>query len=134
MLEQRGGTPFDALPFFPLGPGGDDGAGGEAFFSQMGNALGERRAYRVLPFVDSAIARDFRLGSDTWTAGDLSFSIYSPVRSVPDPSAASANEYELEQAILPAVVAELTVDNTSSSSIRCCAPPRTRTPPATTPG
>ena len=111
MLEQRGGTTFDALPFFPLGPGGDDGSGGDAFFSQMGNTLGERRSYRVLPFADSAISRDFRLGSDTWVAGDLSFAIYSPVRSVPDPAAASANEFQLEQALLPAVVAELTVDN-----------------------
>ena len=79
----------------------------------MGNALGERRAYRVLPFADDAVSRDFRLGSDTWTAGDLSFAIYSPVRSVPDPSVTTANEFELEQALLPAVVAELTVDNSA---------------------
>jgi hypothetical protein len=118
MLEQRGGTTFDALPFFPLAPGGDDGSGGDAFFSQMGNTLGERHAYRVLPFDDADVARVFRAGSDTWQAGDLTFSIYSPVREVPDPTAASANEHELEQALVPAVIMELVVDNTGSDRPR----------------
>jgi hypothetical protein len=62
------------------------------------------------------ITRDFRLGTDTWTAGDLTFRILSQVRSVPDPETASAAE--LKAVLLPAVFVEIEVDNTNSLQSR----------------
>lgn len=64
---------------------------------------------QVVPFARDAIRREFRLGSDTWKAGDLTFRILSPVRGIPDPATAAVEE--LKRALLPAVLVELTVDN-----------------------
>lgn len=70
----------------------------------------------LLPADPDAIERDFRLGSDTWTCGDLSLSLYSPVRSVPDPD--TAGDDELKEVLVPAVLAELVIDNTRGKSVR----------------
>jgi len=71
---------------------------------------------RVVPFPRDRIDRDFRLATDTWRAGDLTFTLYSPVLPVPDP--ATAGEEELKRALVPAVLAELTVDNTRGHRTR----------------
>ncbi|OMF21157.1 beta-xylosidase [Paenibacillus sp. FSL H8-0548] len=68
------------------------------------------------PLPQEAIQRDFRLTTDTWQAGDLSFRIITQVRSVPDPAIAS--EAELKDTLIPAVFAELTVDNRRSDQKR----------------
>ncbi|TES45898.1 beta-xylosidase [Halalkalibacterium halodurans] len=70
----------------------------------------------LFPFGKDEIMRDFNAGTDTWKAGDLKFTIYSPVQSVPDPSKAS--EEELKAAIVPAVLAELTIDNSRGKEQR----------------
>ena len=57
-----------------------------------------------------------KLATDTWDAPDFSFSIYSPIRAVPDPKNASGDE--LKSVVVPAVVCELTVDNTKSQIAR----------------
>ena len=67
-------------------------------------------------FKTASIKREFNLGTDTWKAGDLTFTIYNPVLPVPDPE--NADESELKKALLPAVFVELTVDNTKGSSVR----------------
>ena len=56
-----------------------------------------------------AIERDFGLACDAWSAGDLAFSLYSPVGDVPDP--AQGDSEALRLAVTPTVWAELTVDN-----------------------
>jgi len=74
---------------------------------------------RILPFETATITRDFHVATDTWSRGDLSFTLYSPVVSIPDPATAS-NE-ELRVVLVPAVFAELTVDNTHGTrSRRAC--------------
>jgi xylan 1,4-beta-xylosidase len=70
----------------------------------------------IFPFQQDKVKRDFHVSTDTWQAGDLTFTIYSPVQSVPDPAAAS--DEELEFSLLPAVIAELTVDNTKGMQSR----------------
>lgn len=67
----------------------------------------------LIPFSKEEIERDFRLATDTWRAGDLTFTIYSPVQTVPDPSKASPEE--LKRALVPAVLVEISVDNTKGS-------------------
>ncbi|MFC1518573.1 glycoside hydrolase family 52 protein [Pseudomonadota bacterium] len=67
-------------------------------------------------FLKEDIERDYQLTTDTWSAGDLTFSIISPVQSVPNPDTATVSE--LQNALLPAVFVELTVDNTKSQKPR----------------
>jgi len=115
LLDSRDGTSLQALPFFPIA---DSTGTNEAFFSQMGNALGERVSSRVVAFADEEISRRLSAGTDTWSAGDLSFRIYSPVREVPDPNSAAGNDAKLQAALVPAVLVELTVDNSMSDRER----------------
>ena len=114
MLDAADGSHLDALPFYPI----DNGNGDTGFFSQMGNALGDRVSSAVKAFPDKAIKRTLRLGTDTWTAGDLTFRIYSPVTSVPDPSAAHASDAALQRAVAPCVLVEATVDNSVGTRAR----------------
>jgi hypothetical protein len=46
----------------------------------------------------------------------MTFKVYSPVKSVPDPSNATADE--LKEALLPAVFAKITIDNTGCNKTR----------------
>ena len=114
MLDAADGSHLDALPFYPI----DSDAGDTGFFSQMGNALGDRVSSAVKAFPDKAIKRTLRTGTDTWTAGDLTFRILSPVTSVPDPSAAHASDAELRRAVVPCVLVEATVDNSAGAKPR----------------
>jgi hypothetical protein len=115
MLESADGKSLQSLPFFPL----EAAQGGNpAFYSQLGNELGDRRSSRVEIFSDETIQRKLCLGSDTWTAGDLTFRILTPARSVPDPLASRVDQEELRLAVLPAVLVEVIVDCTASSRAR----------------
>jgi hypothetical protein len=108
-LETREGGTFQALPFF-----GSSDAGEEErlrYEVELANqALPEWQSARIIPFAAEAVRRDFHAATDTWVAGDLTFTIYSPVRPIPDPETAS--DADLMAAIVPSVLAELTVDNT----------------------
>ncbi|WEG11309.1 glycoside hydrolase family 52 protein [Pullulanibacillus sp. KACC 23026] len=70
----------------------------------------------IFPFNQENVERKFQLGTDTWAAGDLSFTIYSQAVSVPEPKSAQSDELKL--AIVPAVIAELTIDNTEGQRPR----------------
>ncbi len=110
-LESHEKGVFDALPFFK-------------------EAEDEARRYDVeapedhqpvadavmRPFARDAVHRRLDLATDTWTAGDLTFRIFSPVRTVPDPGFAKAEQ--VKQAICPAVLVEMEVDNTAGSAPR----------------
>lgn len=100
-LESASGKAFEALPFFV-------------------QAESEARRYEITeetsaagpelrPFALNKVRREFGACCDTWAAGDLSFSIYSPFKQVPDP--AKASKSAMAAAIVPAVFARLTVDN-----------------------
>jgi hypothetical protein len=99
--ERRDGRGYEALPFFASSA---DSA--RRYDVEAGPPT---KQGKVRSFPAARIRRDFSLGSDTWTAGDLAFSIYSAPKSVPDPSASSAAS--LRRALVPAVFAELTLDN-----------------------
>lgn len=73
-----------------------------------------RRA--AFPFADGQISRSTGMATDTWSAGDLTMTVFNPVRPIPDPETAS--DEELRLAIVPAVIVELTVDNRSGTAAR----------------
>lgn len=71
---------------------------------------------KIQKFERSGIQRELNIGSDIWKAGDLTFSIYSPVQSIPDPETAS--NVELKKVLLPAVFVEIKIDNTHCNKPR----------------
>ncbi|RYG26764.1 beta-xylosidase [bacterium] len=74
------------------------------------------RAAALQPFTESSISRTLGASVDEWRAGDLTFRIVSPVRSVPDPETGSGAD--LKKALAPAVSVELTVDNRQGKNPR----------------
>ncbi|WP_379127533.1 glycoside hydrolase family 52 protein [Paenibacillus sp. sgz500958] len=110
-LERHDGQGYDTLPFHEQA--GDD----ESKRYDIENPDPNPDKPRILhPFAKEEITRDFRLATDSWSAGDLTFRILSPVRSVPDPELASADE--LKDVLLPAVLVEIEVDNRTSNAAR----------------
>lgn len=108
--ESADGTRFEALPFFT--PAADDR---RRFASEeaVARQAGERE---LVAFPDRAITRQMTAGADTWRAGDVSFTLRSPTGPLPDPDTAAPEE--LKTAFLPAVFAELTLDNTGGTRPR----------------
>jgi len=129
-VQSRDGKKYEALPFFEAVEDASARYDVEKF-DEKGKEAGTEVAEGVVipqttvsapprsvivPFQDSAITRTFTAGTDTWQAGDLTFRLYSPVRSVPEPG--KSDEAELKAAIIPAVFAELTIDNTAGEQER----------------
>ncbi|MCX7049193.1 MAG: beta-xylosidase [Candidatus Sumerlaeota bacterium] len=121
-LESHETGIFEALPFSERM--GDE----RARFEVEAERADQERKARIVPFAREAIRREFRVATDAWIAGDLTFRVISPVHPIPDPEAtasaavvetsataaaamAAADEEELKRALLPAVLAEATVDN-----------------------
>ncbi len=100
---------FEALPFFA-------GESDERKRYDVEKADEEENGARVVAFERDAISREFGVSTDTWKAGDMIFRVYSPVKAVPDPASAVAED--LRAALVPAVLAELTLDNTRGSRPR----------------
>ncbi|MDQ8736494.1 glycoside hydrolase family 52 protein [Paenibacillus sp. LHD-38] len=101
---------YEALPFF------ESAEDESKRYDIEGSQHLKLKPQIIKPFAKEAIQRDFRLGTDTWQAGDLTFTIYTQAQPVPDP--ATATDEELKLALMPAVLAELTIDNTRGDSSR----------------
>ena len=97
----RGTEDMHALPFF-RGAGNPD-------FSDFATDAATAPRNRRLQLEDPK--RNYQRSVDTWTAGDFSFAIYTPVTPLPDPEA--LGEAALAPALLPAVSARLTLINSS---------------------
>ena len=97
----RGTEDMHALPFFR-------GAGVADFSDFATDAATPPRNQRLLL---TDLERNYQRSVDTWTAGDFSFAIYTPVTPLPDPDA--LGEAALASALLPAVSARLTLTNSS---------------------
>ncbi|MBO2943491.1 beta-xylosidase [Paenibacillus sp. F411] len=110
LLEDAAGAVYCGLPFFEAG---ED----ESKRYSSEHSPDEPKSQRLLQRYDQEeIQRSFSVGSDVWRAGDLTFSIYSQMSPVPDPE--KAGEEELRMVLVPAVIAEVTVDNTQGTQPR----------------
>ncbi len=116
--DAPGSGSYQALPF--IGGKSDD-----AERYEVDNAPAEpdsaTKRGRTREFERDEVQRDFSLVRDTWRAGDLTFTIHSPVGALPDPAdcpPGSAQETLLRQLLLPAVLVEFTVDNTAGDTAR----------------
>ncbi len=108
-IQDRDGDGFHALPFF---------TGGESHEEDFDveHLSGFGRPNKVVHFADSEIERTMGASIDEWRAGDMVFRLISPVRSVPDPETASAED--LKATITPSILAELTIDNREGTTSR----------------
>jgi len=102
---------FEAFPFF-----GEANHLQEQFVLESQGDVLEQATFSSIPV--EKIERRFGTCSDTWKSGGLEFSIYSPVWPIPDPE--SADPEELKKVLIPAVFAELTLDNRQGSKDRRC--------------
>ena len=107
-LERADGKGFDTLPFHE-----NKGEDESKRYDIENPDPNQDKPSILFPFQEEEISRDFRVATDSWSAGDLTFRILSPVRSVPDPETTPAEE--LKDILLPAVLVEIEVDNTSST-------------------
>ncbi len=102
-LESKRKNVFEAFPFSAATA--DD----KARYDIEKDSPKEGSSTKIIPFDQKKIRRDFKAASDTWVAGDLTFRIYSPFKTIPDPD--SAKSADIKEAVIPAVFAEITVDN-----------------------
>ncbi|ANS75077.1 beta-xylosidase [Paenibacillus yonginensis] len=119
---------YQALPFFETiaddsarytgesaATNGENGSS-SASSSAAASLTEQAPAPLIRPFPMEEIERTFGAAADQWRAGDLTVTLYSPFASVPDPETAS--EEELKFVLVPAVWAEITVDNTKGTTPR----------------
>lgn len=99
-LEAETPDVFEAMPFFE---------GFKDSNQDFGLLEASKARARIRTFAAEKMQRHFNLSSDVWTCGDLTFAVYNPVHSIPDPLHDDAEA--LKNALLPAVIAEMTIDN-----------------------
>ncbi|GLX71506.1 glycoside hydrolase family 52 protein [Paenibacillus glycanilyticus] len=107
--SSRDGGYYELLPFYA---GSDNER--QRYVQSGGEAEAESTILRAFPL--DAITREYKAATDEWRAGDLSFRILTQIQAVPDPEQAAAED--LKAALVPAVWAELTLDNTSGDKTR----------------
>jgi len=109
---QQDDTTYYSLPFFEAVANEADRYDVEKADEEKHEA--ERLSVHVYPYKE--VSRQFDLCSDTFSTNDLSFTIFSQVTSVPNPSLAL--DEDMKKAIVPAVWMELTIDNTTHNKPR----------------
>lgn len=103
---------FHAFPFFDGAAALDEAAR----YDVERDTNEERPSQDIHAFPDDEISRDFRIASDTWTVGDFTFKVISPLQTAPDPNQGSTEDHKL--AYCPAVLVELSYDNTKGTQER----------------
>src|SRR5512138_705340 len=99
-------APLKCLPFYI----GAASKAIEAFTAETAGPSEANVRPDAEPFAEKDIERSYGWASDTWAAGDLTFTVYSPFGSIPNP--AKASKEEMRDGLRPAVVAHLVIDNT----------------------
>jgi len=107
--EDPSSASLRCLPFF-------EGAHGHA--EERFGLTPENTIHRptLSAFTESAITRILDAGSDSWHAGDLTFSIHTQIPKLEDP--AENNRSELQLSLIPGLLCELTLDNTHGTETR----------------
>lgn len=117
-IQEDGQDRYRALPFFGTGLDERDRYTTEdrSADEDPGHTGDPKTDELIIPFAHQEISRQFGPAFDEWKAGDLTFRLISPFEGIPDPKAAA--DEDLRYALLPAVFAEITVDNTQGNTAR----------------
>jgi hypothetical protein len=99
--------PLKCLPFYR----GADETNADAFLVEQSGPAEQNTESLVVPYTAEEIERTYNWATDQWRTEDFTFTVYTPFGEIPDPSKASPTE--MRRALMPAVIAEMTVDNTA---------------------
>jgi hypothetical protein len=99
-------VPLKCLPFYI----GAASTAMEAFTAETAGPSEANVRPDAIVFGENEIQRAYSWATDSWTAGDLAFTVYTPFGAIPDP--AKASDKDMREALRPAVIARLVVDNT----------------------
>ena len=106
-LEDDGGGTFTCLPFF------NAVIDESTRFDVTGS--GKQKSQVLRAYEDKAITRELSPQQDTWTAGEMRFSIHTPVCPAPKPETRQSLQ---KLAYVPALAVEMTVDNRQGKTSR----------------
>lgn len=104
----RKGEPFRALPFYS---GWEQST---AAYTGTDDRKDRSGFSRWRAFQEGDITRTYNWATDTWTAGEMTFTLLTPFGPVADPESKAAGDPR--DATLPAILAELTIDNRTSGT------------------
>jgi hypothetical protein len=110
--DRYSSAPLQCLPFYV----GADNRAADAFLVEQAGPAEKNVRPDAVSFKEEEIQRTYKWCTDSWHASDMEFTVYSPFAPIPDP--ATASEQQMREALLPAVVARLVVDNTKGSGTR----------------
>ena len=84
------------------------------------HGLGDRAGITFSYCQKDQVSRRLNLGTDTWTADDLTFRVLTPApgMALPDAEADDVDHDRMRLAVCPAVIAEITLDNTAGEEDR----------------
>ena len=108
--DRYSAAPLQCLPFYV----GADNRAADAFLVEQAGPAEKNVRPDAVPFKGEEIQRTYKWSTDSWRAGQLEFTVYSPFSPIPDP--ATSSKQQMRDALLPAVVAKLVVDNTEGTS------------------
>ena len=103
-------APLKCLPFYI----GAAPKAADAFLVEQAGPAEQNVRPDAVPFDSKEIERIYSWCTDSWHAGDMTFTVYTPFGPITDPSKAS--QKEMREGLLPAVVAKLVVDNTRGTN------------------
>ncbi|GAA0574406.1 glycoside hydrolase family 52 protein [Rhizomicrobium electricum] len=102
-------APLKCLPFYI----GAASTAMEAFTAETAGPSEANVRPDAVTFSPDEIKRFYSWATDSWVADDMAFTVYTPFGAIPDP--AKASDKEMRDALRPAVVARLVVDNTKGT-------------------
>lgn len=105
---RSGNAPLRCLPFFRHAVSG--GAGAADFLVEQAGPSEQSAAPKVAACSRQEIHRHYGWSTDRWVTDDFTFTVYTPFGSIPDPDISPVAR--MRDALLPAILAELEVDNT----------------------
>ena len=111
--DRSSNQPLKCLPFFKAA----NSKSADAFLVEQAAGPSEQseKAF-VVAYTAEQIHRNYHWASDCWTTEDFTFSVFTPFAEIPDPAIATLAQ--MRQALVPAVIAELTVDNTAGKQTK----------------
>ena len=100
-------APLQCLPFFASAAAG--GPGAADFLVEQAGPAEQNVVPKIVALGREQIRRHYGWATDRWATADFTFTIYTPFGEIPDPQ--KAESARLRDALMPAIVAELEVDN-----------------------
>jgi len=110
--DRHSGETLKCLPFYA----GAVNRAADAFLVEQAGPAEQNVKPDAEPFKDGELERSYGWASDEWRADGLTFSVYSPFGSIPDP--ATDGKRQMREGLLPAVVARLVLDNTKGTATK----------------